>query len=103
MSGRSKKGSATSTILDQPTSKKRACTVIKDWPQKNHFIQLVVDDDSQVCCKICDRRFSISHGGENDITMHAAGPIHKTNVVRKNTNKLTTAFVMTKLDQIQTK
>jgi hypothetical protein len=42
--------------------------------------------------------FSIYHGGENDVTRHAAGPIHKTNVIRKNTNKLMTDFVMTKLD-----
>jgi hypothetical protein len=82
VSGRGKKGSATSTILDQPTSKKRACTVKKDWPQK-YFIQLVVDDDSRVHCRIYNKNFSVSHGGENDITRHAAGPVHKTNVVRK--------------------
>jgi hypothetical protein len=41
-----------------------------------------------VRCKICDKRFSISHGGENEITMRAASPIHKTNVIRENTNKL---------------
>jgi hypothetical protein len=52
-----------------------------------------VDDDSQVRCKICDK-FSISHGGQNDIMRHAADPIHKTNVIRKNTNKLMTDFVM---------
>jgi hypothetical protein len=86
MSGRSKEGSATSTIVDQPTSKKKACTVIKDWPQKYHFKELVVDDDSRVRCKMCDQKFSISYGGENDITRHAAGPIHKTNIIRRNTN-----------------
>jgi hypothetical protein len=84
MSGRGKKGSATSTILDQPASKKRAYTVIKkDWPQKYHFIELVVNDDSLVRCNTCDKKFSISHGGENDITRHAAGPIHKRNVYGK--------------------
>jgi hypothetical protein len=99
MSGRGKKESATPTILDQPASNtKRACTVMKDWPQKYHFIELVVDDDSRVRCKIYDNRFSIFHGGENDITRHAAGPIYKTNVFWKNTNKLMTDFVMTKLD-----
>jgi hypothetical protein len=72
--------------------------VIKDWPQKYHFIELVVNDDSRVHCKICDKNFSISHGGENDITRNAAGPIYKTNVIRKNTNKLMTDIVMTKLD-----
>jgi hypothetical protein len=96
MSGRGKKRSAMSTILDQPTSKKRACTMIKDWPQK-YFIELVVDDDSRVCCKICDKKFLIFHGEEN-ITRHAAGPVHKTNVIRKNTSKVMTDFVMTKLD-----
>jgi hypothetical protein len=87
-----------STILELPTSKKRACTVIKDWPQKYHFVELVVDDDSRVRCKICDKNFSIFHGGENDITRHAVGLIHKTNVIRKNTNKLMTDSVTTKLD-----
>jgi hypothetical protein len=57
-----------------------------------------VDDDSRVRCKICDKRFSISHGGENDIKRHAAGPIYKTNILWKNANKLMTDFVMTKLD-----
>jgi hypothetical protein len=60
------------------------------------FIELVVGDDSRVRCKICDK-FSISHGGEN-VARHANGPIHKTNVMRKNTGKLMTDFVMTKLD-----
>jgi hypothetical protein len=58
---------------------------------------LVVDDDSRVRCKIWGKNFSISHGAENDITRHAAGPIHKTNVMRKNTNELMTDFMMTKL------
>jgi hypothetical protein len=58
----------------------------------------MVDDDSRVRCKICNKNFSISHGGENDITRHAAGLIHKTNVIRKNTNKFMTDFVMRKLD-----
>jgi hypothetical protein len=58
MSGRSMKGLAMSTILDQPTSNKRVCTVINDWPQKCHFIELVVDDDSRVRCKICDEIFN---------------------------------------------
>jgi hypothetical protein len=58
----------------------------------------VVDDDSRVRCKIRDKRFAISHGEKNDITRHAAGPIHKRNVMRKNTNKLMTDFVMTELD-----
>jgi ribosomal protein S27E len=47
-----------------------------------------MDDDSQVRCKICDKNFSISYGGENDIMRHAAGPIPKMNVIWKNTNKL---------------
>jgi hypothetical protein len=50
------------------------------------------------CAVRSDKRLSISHGGENDITRYAAGSIHKTNVTRKNTNKLMTDFVMTKLD-----
>jgi hypothetical protein len=56
-----------------------ACTVIKDWPQKYNynFVELVVDGDSRVRCKICDKNFPVSHGGENDITRHAAGPIKK--------------------------
>jgi hypothetical protein len=29
------------------------------WPQKYHFIELVVDD-SWVCCKIYDENFSVS-------------------------------------------
>jgi hypothetical protein len=33
----------------------------KDWLQKYNSIELVVDDDSRVCCKICDKNFSISH------------------------------------------
>jgi hypothetical protein len=51
-----------------------------------------------VHCKICDKNFLISHGGENDITRHAAGPIHKTNVIQKSTNKLMSDFMMTSLD-----
>jgi hypothetical protein len=70
----------------------------KDWPQECNFIELVVDDDSRVRYQICDKNFLISHGGENDIKRHAAGPIHKKNVIRKNTNKLMTDFMMTKLD-----
>jgi hypothetical protein len=52
---------------------------------------------SQVHCKICDENFSISHG-EEDVMRHAADPIHKMNVVQRNTNKLMIDFVMTKLN-----
>jgi hypothetical protein len=59
------------------------CFTFQGRSQKYYLIELVVDDDSQVRCKICDKRFSISHRGENDITRHVAGPIHKMNVCGK--------------------
>jgi hypothetical protein len=59
--------------------------VKKVWPQKYNFIDLVVDD-SWVCCKIYDKNFSVSHGGENDITRHVAGSIHETNVTQQDTS-----------------
>jgi hypothetical protein len=34
--------------------------VKKDWSQKYYFIEMVVDDDSPMHCKICDKNFSIS-------------------------------------------
>jgi hypothetical protein len=37
---------ATSTILDQPTRKKKAYAMKNDWPQKHNFTELLVDDIS---------------------------------------------------------
>jgi hypothetical protein len=70
----------------------------KKLPTDISFYRTVVHDDSRVRCKTCDKNFPISHEEENDITRHAdAGPILKTNVIRKNTNKLMAYFAMTKL------
>lgn len=89
--GCGKKASAMSAVFDQPAAKNRALTVTKDWP----LYRIMADGDSRTRCKICDKNFSVSHGGENDITRHAAGLSHKTLCYAENTNKPMTEFVMT--------
>jgi hypothetical protein len=70
--------------------KEKSVSVKEFWPQKYYFIEFVAGDDFRARCKIYDKMFLIFQGGQ-DITRHAADPIHKTNVIRKNTNKLMTS------------
>ena len=63
----------------QPVSKKKKYLVkFKDsWIEKFNFIRKSFKGDNFASCSDCRCDFSIGHGGENDITRHAATPKHK--------------------------
>ena len=63
----------------EPVSKKIKYLVkFKDsWIEKFNFIQKSFKGENFASCSVCRCDFSIGHGGENDITRHAATPKHK--------------------------
>ncbi|XP_074838055.1 uncharacterized protein LOC142004356 isoform X2 [Carettochelys insculpta] len=60
-------------------SHKRVCSFNDDLQNQYKFLKKdsSVSDNSQVICQTCGARFSIAHGGRNDITQHLRTKKHK--------------------------
>uniref|UniRef100_A0A8C6LFC2 Uncharacterized protein n=1 Tax=Nothobranchius furzeri TaxID=105023 RepID=A0A8C6LFC2_NOTFU len=63
--------------MDEPPKKKRLCRYKKEWEVKQTWIKPVSSNTTKAFCTLCRREFSVGHGGENDLTQHAATDMHK--------------------------
>jgi hypothetical protein len=63
---------------EEPVSKKKYLVKFNDsWPDKFNFIRKSFKGENFASYTVCRSDFSVGHGGENDITRHAASPKHK--------------------------
>lgn len=62
------------------------------------WIKPVTSDTTKAFCTLWLREFSISHGGENDLTQHASTEMHEKATQAKGTSNIG-AFFMTSTAQ----
>ena len=62
---------------DKPAIKKRLCAYNKSWEEKFTWVKPISDAPMKAFCNLGRREFSISHGGEQDLTQHVATEIHE--------------------------
>ncbi|XP_078542395.1 uncharacterized protein LOC144828172 [Lissotriton helveticus] len=60
-------------------AKKRFVKYRPEWELSHHNICKVSEDMFKARCNLCNKDFSIAHGGERDIKTHEAGAQHKKN------------------------
>lgn len=81
--------------VDKPARKKRLCSYNKSWEEKFTWVNPVRDAPMRAFCNLCRREFSISHGGEHDLTQHVSTEIHKKTVHAKGTSNIRLFFANT--------
>lgn len=64
---------------DSPKKKKqrRVCSFSDVWKKNYSFIKSVPNNNYKAHCTLCQRDFSITHGGKNDIEKHQNSNEHK--------------------------
>lgn len=66
----------TSTYKSPPKKTKRLCTFRDDWKKSYQWLTKG-DSEFYARCKLCNKDFSISHGGLSDVKQHDKGSEHK--------------------------
>lgn len=56
---------------------KRMCTYREEWENDYKCIKKDPNNSFRAFCQICNKGFSVSHGGLNDVKRHVAGPDHQ--------------------------
>uniref|UniRef100_H3ASF3 Uncharacterized protein n=1 Tax=Latimeria chalumnae TaxID=7897 RepID=H3ASF3_LATCH len=54
------------------------------------------EDPFKACCTVCNKDFSILHGGNYDVKQHAAGEMHIRNIKSKSSSQLINTFFVPK-------
>lgn len=72
----------------------------KSWESTFTWVQSSAKGPSFAFCSVCDRHFSVGHGGRNDLTKHQNTDLHK-NAAKssKKPSKSVTDFLVTKTDE----
>lgn len=79
----------------EPVTKKRLCSYNKQWETKKPWVKPVSGDVTKAYCTVCRREFSISHGGENDLSRHAGYEMHKKAILAKGASNIGAFFAAT--------
>ncbi|XP_015590428.1 uncharacterized protein LOC107265464 isoform X2 [Cephus cinctus] len=66
-------------VVSAPRIRRRRCKFIGTWLSHNQFatwLTPVRDDDHKAYCALCDKVFSVAHGGLHDVRAHWKGKRH---------------------------
>ena len=72
---------------------KRLCRFQSSWVDEFSWCQKVPGNIFQAHCRVCTRKFSIAHGGKNDLTVHGKSDVHLKNVAAAKSSSVAAFFV----------
>jgi hypothetical protein len=72
---------------------KRMCIFLNEWLVKYAWLKQLPHDNSRAFCKVCNKLFTISHGGDNDTKKHASGKQHQQLHNQVAQNQLLSMFI----------
>lgn len=81
--------------MEPVTKKKRLCSYNKQWEAKKPWVKPVSDDCTKGNWTVRRREFSVSHGGENNLTRHASCEMHKKAILAKGASNIGAFFAAT--------
>ncbi|KAK6195888.1 hypothetical protein SNE40_001223 [Patella caerulea] len=80
---------------DSNHSSKRLCKFNSTWLSKYTWLNKVHGDDKKALCTLCNKSFTITHGGESDVKKHAQGVQHAKCQRDTNQNSVMSSFLTT--------
>lgn len=84
----------TSNTHTPPKKKlKRLSRFQKTWESDFDWCRKVYDNEYEAHCTLCNRKFSIGHGGRNDVTTHSKSDVHIRNVSAARSSSVRSYFV----------
>ena len=83
------------SALSTPPKKKikRLCRFLSTWETEFTWCRQVPGNQFKAQCTLCHTRFSISHGGRNDLTSHATTGLHVRNTKPAKCSDVRSFFV----------
>lgn len=72
-----KNNASTSSVTPRKKRNRRMCCFLDVWSKHYSFIKCVPNNTFKAHCTLCQKDFSISHGGKNDIVKHQNCNDHK--------------------------
>jgi hypothetical protein len=73
--------------------RKRLCRFNSSWAKEFSWCRGVTKNCFEVECTLCRRRFSIGHGGRNDLTSHMKSDSHKRNASAAKCSSIPSFYV----------
>jgi hypothetical protein len=77
----------------QKKKAKRLCRFQTSWESEFTWCRKVSGNCFEAHCVLCCKKFSVGHGGRNDLTAHTKSDLHKRNVVAAKSESVRSFFV----------
>ncbi|CAG9566208.1 unnamed protein product [Danaus chrysippus] len=88
------------STLTPKKKQRRMCSFLDVWMKSYSFIKPALNNKNRALCTLCQKEFSISHGGKNDIEKHQKSNEHQK---RERSASLSTSLkLFLKTDQMTT-